>query len=58
MPNEDHEGPICKSCGEPFSPRQANQRFCSSGCNHAWFAEERRLAVQAFRQSQTEEAQQ
>jgi hypothetical protein len=39
----------CDYCHETFEPRQENQRFCCGPCAHAWFAEERREAVRAWR---------
>lgn len=41
----------CEQCNEPFAPREAKARFCSSVCKVEWFAEERRQALEAFRQS-------
>jgi hypothetical protein len=42
----------CERCGDDFWPRMSGQRFCCKVCGDAWFAEERRAAVQAFRQAQ------
>ena len=40
----------CDRCSEPYVPREAKQRFCCRACSDAWFANERRQAVQLFRE--------
>ena len=45
----------CAECGEPYVPREAKQRFCSSACRIEWFAKERREAVKRHRERQEEE---
>lgn len=42
----------CDQCGEPFTPREAKQRFCCRACSDAWFARERREAVKRYRQTE------
>jgi hypothetical protein len=44
----------CEFCNEPFIAREAKQRMCCKACSIAWFAEERRAAVAAWRQSQAQ----
>jgi DNA-directed RNA polymerase subunit RPC12/RpoP len=39
----------CDRCNEPFTPREAKQRFCCRACSDAWFANERREAVRRYR---------
>jgi len=49
----------CEFCGEPYTPRQYNQRFCSKPlCRIEFYADERRKAVARFRAEQVETAQQ
>ncbi|WP_166145410.1 hypothetical protein [Methylosinus sp. RM1] len=42
----------CEYCGDEYSPRQHNQRFCGSVCSNAYHQAERRRAVELLR-SQT-----
>ena len=44
--------PTCESCQKEFERRQDNQRFCGQKCCAAFFANERRIAVQAYRAQQ------
>lgn len=41
----------CERCGAEYMRWQGNQRFCSSDCSKAFFAEERRAAVEAYRRA-------
>src|SRR5580698_8811631 len=45
----------CEQCNDPFSPREAKQRFCCRACSDEWFQNERREAVRLLRQSAREE---
>jgi len=40
----------CENCGEPFAVFMGRQRFCCRACSDAWFQEERRQAVEWFRE--------
>ena len=42
----------CQWCGEPFRPFISGQRFCTHVCSDAFFKQERRQAVQWFRECQ------
>ena len=44
----------CDQCGERFRQREAKQRFCNPACKVAWFADERREALERFRQRDRE----
>lgn len=46
----------CEQCSEPFFPREAKQRFCCRDCSIDWFANERRQALEFFRQSSRDNA--
>jgi hypothetical protein len=48
----------CQEYGEDFFPYMGRQRFCCRECGDAWFANERREAVQAHRQKRCETEQQ
>jgi hypothetical protein len=39
----------CDRCGEPFIPRQYNQRFCGGPCSINWHQDERRRAIELLR---------
>jgi protein-arginine kinase activator protein McsA len=40
----------CENCGNPFNQYMDRQRFCCRVCSDAWFQNERRQAVEWFRQ--------
>jgi hypothetical protein len=48
----------CEACLEKFTPHQQRrnriQRFCCRVCSDAWFADERRAAVEFFRRNRGE----
>lgn len=44
----------CDTCREPFPAREAKQRFCCPACKVAFFADERRRALEMFRQRASE----
>jgi hypothetical protein len=44
----------CGRCNEPYVPREAKQRFCCRACSDAFFADERRRALQLFRAQRSE----
>ena len=39
----------CDQCGETFTPRQANARFCCAVCANAWHGDDRRKSAQIVR---------
>lgn len=39
----------CEQCGESFTPRQFNQRFCNRICSDTWHRDERRSALKLYR---------
>ena len=45
----------CDWCGEEFSPWRRDQRLCCKRCHDDWFKEERRAALQAWREREREQ---
>jgi uncharacterized Zn ribbon protein len=45
----------CKHCQEPFIPREDKQRFCCRQCSIEWWQDERRQALEFYRQHREEE---
>lgn len=39
----------CQQCGDDFAPYVGRQRFCCTDCAQAFYAAERRRAVQLLR---------
>jgi hypothetical protein len=48
----------CEFCAQPFSPRQAGQRFCSRLCGLEYFQQEKRDAIAWYRRHREHIAQQ
>ena len=46
----------CEECDAEFIPYMARQKFCCRVCSDAWYASERRQAVEFFRQQRNREA--
>ena len=42
----------CDYCGDPFAQREAKHWFCTTSCRIAWFQNEKRAALEAYRQEQ------
>jgi hypothetical protein len=40
----------CEFCGEDFKPFLPSQRFCCRDCSDEWFRQERREAIDWFRE--------
>ena len=41
---------VCENCGRTMVPYMGRQRFCCRSCSDDWFTEERRQAVEWFRE--------
>jgi hypothetical protein len=41
----------CEECGSEFVPYVGRQRFCCRSCSDAYFAEEKRQALEFFRRN-------
>ena len=43
---------VCDWCGEWFTPRRIDGRFCSKGCHNQWWVYERRQAIALWQEMQ------
>ena len=45
----------CDHCNQPFTPREAKQRFCCRACSQEWWQAERSRALEFYRHQQREQ---